>query len=38
MDTLIAFAIAVAGFAALDFAALRWGSDSRPTVGDDHRR
>jgi hypothetical protein len=38
MDTIFALVIAVAGFAALDFAAFRWGTDSRPTIGDDHRR
>jgi hypothetical protein len=38
MDTVIVIIIAVAGFAAFDLAALRWGTDSRPTIGDDHRR
>ncbi|MGZ8502159.1 MAG: hypothetical protein ACXWWR_03485 [Candidatus Limnocylindrales bacterium] len=38
MDTIFALAVAVLGFVALDLAALRWGTDSRPTIGDDHRR
>jgi hypothetical protein len=41
MDTIFALAVAVLGFVALfvalDLAALRWGTDSRPTIGDDHR-
>ncbi|GEM_PF-2237780 len=38
MNALVALILAVTGFAAFDLAALRWGSDSRPTIGDDHRR
>jgi hypothetical protein len=30
--------IAIAGLAAFDLLALRFGADSRPTVGDDHAR
>ena len=38
MVAIFALIIVVAGLAALDFAALRWGADSRPNIGDDHRR
>jgi hypothetical protein len=38
MDAIFAFVVAIVGFAALDVAAVRWGADSRPTIGDDHRR
>jgi Tfp pilus assembly protein PilV len=31
-------AIAVAGLVAFDLLALRFGADSRPTIGDDHAR
>ena len=30
--------VAVAGLAAFDLLALRFGADSRPTIGDDHAR
>jgi hypothetical protein len=32
------FAVAIAGLVAFDLLALRFGADSRPTVGDDHAR
>ena len=38
MDTIFVLAVAVLGLVALDLAALRWGVDSRPTIGDDHQR
>lgn len=38
MDVIAVLSIAVAGLLALDFAALAWGADSRPSIGDDHRR
>ena len=30
--------IAIAGLVAFDLLALRFGADSRPTIGDDHAR
>lgn len=38
MDAIFALVAALMGFIALDVAAFRWGSDSRPTIADDHRR
>lgn len=38
MDTIFVLVVALVGFVALDVAAVRWGSDSRPIIGDDHRR
>ena len=38
MDTIFVLAVAVLGFVAFDLAALRWGIDSRPTIGDDYHR
>ncbi|MEA2538120.1 MAG: hypothetical protein QOF11_2354 [Chloroflexota bacterium] len=38
MDAIFALVASVLGLVALDLAAMRWGSDSRPTIGDDHRR
>ncbi len=38
MDAIFALVVALAGLVTLDFAAVRWGTDSRPTIGDDHRR
>lgn len=38
MDAIFALVVALVGFVTLDVAAVRWGSDSRPTIGDDHRR
>ncbi len=32
------FVIALAGLVAFDLLALRFGADSRPTIGDDHAR
>jgi len=32
------FTIAIAGLVAFDLLALRFGADSRPTIGDDHAR
>ncbi len=38
MDVIAVLITVVAGLLALDLAAMAWGVDSRPTVGDDHRR
>ena len=42
MDTMNTFAAIAASFAAglalLGLAAARWGTDSRPSIGDDHAR
>jgi hypothetical protein len=38
VDIIAVLFIVVAGLLGLDFAALAWGADSRPTIGDDHRR
>jgi hypothetical protein len=38
VEALLVIIVAVAGLAAFDIAALRWGVDSRPTLGDDHHR
>ena len=38
MEAFFIIIAAVAALAAFDIAALRWGVDSRPTIGDDHRR
>jgi hypothetical protein len=38
MEVIAVLFIAVAGLLGLDVAALAWGADSRPTIGDDHRR
>ena len=38
MDAILVVSTIVAALVALDLAALRWGVDSRPTIGDDHRR
>ena len=32
------FTIAIASLVAFDLLALRFGADSRPTIGDDHAR
>lgn len=38
MEAFFVLIAAVAVLAAFDLAALGWGVDSRPTIGDDHRR
>ena len=38
MEAVFVIIVAVAALAAFDVAALRWGTDSRPTVGDDYHR
>ena len=38
MDAILIVGTIVAALVAFDLAALRWGVDSRPTIGDDHRR
>lgn len=38
MDAIAALLLLVVGFATFDFLALRNGVDSRPSIGDDHRR
>lgn len=38
MSALFIFSLISAGFAVLGLAAAIWGTDSRPTIGDDHAR
>jgi hypothetical protein len=38
MEAIVVIIVAVAALAAFDIAALRWGVDSRPTIGDDYHR
>lgn len=38
MEALLALFFSLVALATFDVAALRWGNDSRPGVGDDHRR
>lgn len=38
MDALLALVVAVVALVGLDLAAVRWGTDSRPGMGDDHQR
>ncbi len=38
VSALIAYALVVAAAGAVGLAAARWGVDSRPGLGDDHRR
>ncbi len=38
MDAIAAVIAIIAGMLAFDLAAVRWGEDSRPSLGDDHRR
>ena len=38
MDQLVIIALAIGGLLVFDLAALRWGTDSRPGITDDHRR
>ena len=38
MAALLVLLLVGAVIAALDLIALRWGADSRPGIGDDHRR
>jgi hypothetical protein len=38
MDLLLALLILITSLAALGYAALRWGVDTRPCLPDDHRR
>ena len=38
MDAILIVSTIVVALVAFDLAALRWGVDSRPTIGDDHRR
>ena len=38
MDAILIVSTIVAALVAFDLAALRWGVNSRPTIGDDHRR
>ncbi len=37
-DVLVVFLAIIAFFVVLDIAAVHWGVDSRPALGDDHRR
>lgn len=38
MDALLALVVAVVALVGLDLAAVRWGTDSRPGMVDDHQR
>ncbi len=38
MEAFFVIVAAVAALVVFDLAALRWGVDSRPTIGDDHQR
>lgn len=38
MEAIFIIVVAVTALAAFDIAALRWGTDSRPSVGDDYHR
>jgi hypothetical protein len=38
MEQLIAFALSMGILSAVGIAALAWGTDSRPSYGDDHAR
>jgi hypothetical protein len=38
MDVIAAVIAIIAGMLAFDLAAVRWGADSRPSLGDDHHR
>ena len=38
MDAVLALVVAVVALVGLDLAAVRWGTDSRPGMGDDHQR
>jgi hypothetical protein len=38
MDAIAALLLVLVGFATFDFLAIRGGVDSRPSIGDDHRR
>lgn len=38
MDALLALVVAVVSLIGLDLAAVRWGTDSRPGMVDDHQR
>ena len=38
MDAIAAVIAIIASVLAFDLAAVRWGADSRPDLGDDHHR
>ena len=38
MEALLILVTAIATLITVDFAAVRWGADSRETIGDDHGR
>jgi hypothetical protein len=38
MEALVMVLVLIAGLIALDVASLRWGTDSRDPLPDDHRR
>lgn len=38
MEALLALVVAAIALVGLDLAAMRWGSDSRPGMVDDHQR
>jgi hypothetical protein len=38
MDAIATVLVIVIGLVGFDFAALRWGADSRDRIADDHRR
>lgn len=38
MEALIVILVLIIGLGAFDLSSLRWGTDSRPTLSDDHAR
>lgn len=38
MDAVFGLFVVVAALVAFDLSSLRWGTDSRDPIGDDHRR
>jgi hypothetical protein len=38
MEAIVMILVLIVGLVALDWASLRWGSDSRPQMADDHAR
>ncbi len=38
MEAILVVITIIAALIAFDVAALRWGADTRPSIGDDHRR
>ena len=38
MEVIVMIIVLIAGLVALDGSSLRWGTDSRPQIADDHAR